>query len=78
MSGELTRAEKKLYAILEDGEFHTANDLAVNGLGKRFTSETLIPTHINRIRKKLGPDFLIERPRQGKGYRLVRNGEGER
>jgi hypothetical protein len=69
---KLTQTEQRIWAVLADGKHHTANELAIRGVGKRFASPTLIPTHINRMRAKVAPDWVIIRPLAGKGYRAVR------
>lgn len=71
MTTLLTALEQKLFDRLSDGEFHTRQELQEGVLGKRFASASLVPTHIDRMRKKISAQWTIEAGKKGLGYRMV-------
>jgi DNA-binding response OmpR family regulator len=66
----LSPTQSKLFAQLADGEWHSAGALLNNALGRRFASDSLVPTHIGRLRKVLPEHMSIENV-VGGGYRLT-------
>lgn len=71
MSKVLTTIEQKIFDRLSDGEFHTRQALQEGVLNKRFASASLVPTHIDRLRKKISAQWTIEAGKKGVGYRMV-------
>lgn len=76
MSNTLTDIEQRIFDRLSDGAFHTRQELQEGVLGKRFASAGLVPTHIDRMRKKISAQWTIEAGKKGLGYRMVKAREG--
>lgn len=71
----LTKTQARILAVLMDGEVHSAADLLLNGIGRRFACDHLVIVHISRLRSKISAHgFVVEtvgRGRSAQGYRLI-------
>lgn len=71
----LTATEQRIWSILSDGQPHSANELMIKGVRKRFGDPNIVPVNISRMRPKVAPEWVIQRPRGGKGYQAKRSGQ---
>lgn len=67
----LTPKEAKLFAVLADGEAHSTEQMAIDGIGRRFVAENLVAMHVHRLRKKVAAHGVIIETVRGAGYRVV-------
>lgn len=69
---DLTPTEKRIYALLQDGERHTKEELRAVLLDE-FTSVKVVPQHVRNMRPKLAEGKIIVCELRGKTvfYRLA-------
>ena len=72
---DLTATERRLYALLEDGEAHSADELR-ECLDDSFMENSTIRNHITHLRKKVWVDgklIMHDRSNGSHNYRMVRH-----